>query len=60
LFKKRHPKRLPGFEDFLVKLRKMGLQHLIQSKSQDISTQKKSKTVKSQDERNVQWWYIGE
>ena len=58
LFKMKHPKDLPGFDDFLQKIQEMGLGHL---------TVKKIRSKKSEMNMNVNlnpkqsdnWWYIG-
>jgi hypothetical protein len=70
LFKKNHPKNLPGFQDFVQKLNDMGLDHLI---SQGASSPKKvAKNQKSEVHKrlttssetpssssSVNWWYLG-
>lgn len=58
LFKKQSPKRMKGFQEFVQKLRSMGLCHLIPIKeTQAIST---SQAHKAKNESISQWWYIGE
>ncbi|MBM3937185.1 MAG: hypothetical protein FJ333_00825 [Sphingomonadales bacterium] len=43
LFKKSHPKRLPGFQDVYLKLKSMGLLHLIRSSSSSPPVEKMTK-----------------
>lgn len=58
LFKKQHPKRIKGFEEFIEKLSLMGLSHFLPIKQSQIIS--KSKSGVTEGEVNSQWWYIGE
>jgi len=64
LFKKRAPKRLPGYLEFILKVKSMGLGHLIESSHHDgkgKSQNHDQKIEKNEDYSDtVQWWYIGQ
>ena len=55
LFKHKHPKPLPGFDDFINKIKAMGLEHLILQKS--LKTTEKVSFSNQKSEPN--WWYLG-
>ena len=57
LFKMKHPKDLPGFEDFVKKIEEMGLGHLIIKNGRSKRSQQMNlnSTLKQSDN----WWYIG-
>lgn len=63
LFKKRTPKHLPGFEDFITKLKQMDLAHFIHYSTDH----RKAKHIEeaiggsmgSNSNSNSNWWYIG-
>jgi hypothetical protein len=62
LFKRKHPKNLAGFQDFVKKICDMGLGHLIVS-GIDRMTKNKSLQSLSTDQSgqglSENWWYIG-
>jgi hypothetical protein len=53
LFKMKHPKDLPAFEDFRKKIHDMGLDHLIVKKYKE---QPRQMTVAKKQTEN--WWYL--
>ena len=55
LFRKKHPKNLPGIADFVQKLNAMGLSHLINSNVQKLKVT--SEATSGEGESN--WWYLG-
>jgi len=59
LFKQRQPKRLPGFQDFILKLKSMGLLHHTKVSSNPSSSVKREVSKPSHSEE-PQWWYIGD
>ena len=63
LFKKSHPKSLPGFQDFLQKIIDMGLDHLISKGTKSSLKEKATKTVANESETkssdDLNWWYLG-
>ena len=58
LFKRKHPKNLHGFEDFVQKIDQMGLGHLI-VKGNQTKNPKSSLSSSGEGSSRVNWWYIG-
>jgi hypothetical protein len=53
LYKMKHPKNLPGFDDFIKKLHEMGLDHLILKR---YSPLQRAKPTSKQS--TVNWWFL--
>lgn len=58
LYKKRQPKNMPGFADFLLKLQSMGLQNLFVLKSREKSVSILPKTITKQASNDDFWWVL--
>ena len=56
LFKMKHPKTLPGFDDFVEKIIDMGLGHLIVKKKGRTAN---VSSIKSKTENSTNWWFLG-
>jgi hypothetical protein len=54
LFKQRHPKNLSGFDDFIDKIKEMGLDHLILHKPPKVK-----EVAFSDSKTEPNWWYLG-
>ena len=63
LFKKKHPKNLCGFQDFVQKISEMGLDHLIVEsfspvRKKEFSSERASSSEQS-SKQSSNYWYIG-
>ena len=54
LFKQKHPKHLSGFDDFINKIKDMGLDHLILQRPPKVD-----KVAFSNSKSEPKWWYLG-
>jgi hypothetical protein len=55
LFKMKHPKNLPAFEDFRKKIYDMGLDHLIVKK---YKAKAQSNQMSDSKKQSVNWWFL--
>ena len=56
LFKAKHPKNLNGLQDFVQKIKEMGLDHLI---TVGIKKSTKNQDSPTKTGESVNWWFLG-
>ena len=60
LFKQKHPKTLQGFDDFVNKIKEMGLDHLIvQRPGSHTKTTSAFTSVTSESKKEPKWLFLG-
>ena len=59
LFKRKRPKNLSGFQDFVEKISDMGLDHLIVEASAPVRKKELSSGAGSNSISSANFWYIG-